>query len=411
MIYFIALRTFRFIMNSLLIELLQSYEVNCCWGFWLTGSNLAPDTLLVRSTVNEAERPASTVVSSYLPSTNMDRPEMVLEKMKADVPTYDMNHSSGYIRMRHTRLNDVGLDVHQNSTLGVERSAGGSLQLLKPKRLVEGDTFTKPIQQKPEQETLTSRSKVVTVTTDSTTSSVTAASTVVSVPLKVASDLPRNAVKELPKKVAEVFPAKLTVEAVKELPQKVAELPAIAVLTTTQVLRTQIVEPIVEGLPDKVVEQVSQAVEQVVDLQLQVADSVSSVAEQVAQIGQTLVDQVTEALPESVVEQASQVTSTAVQVTESVTSKAIEVTEVLSSTAAQVSENVTTKAVQVTESVTSTAAQVSSQIVEFLSVDDNEDSDSEDEFEAFKPQMQKSLKACEVLKTFKSSKKIMECLL
>jgi hypothetical protein len=95
--------------------------------------------------------------------------------------------------------------------------------------------------------------------------------------LKVATVLPKQVLEELPSKLTELpvklmkeFPAivaKLQLRVIKELPAKVAELPVIVKDLPPAVVedssQVEVIEPVVETLPDVVVEQVGQLVEQV----------------------------------------------------------------------------------------------------------------------------------------------------
>ncbi|KAL2629599.1 hypothetical protein R1flu_014285 [Riccia fluitans] len=184
------------------------------------------------------------------------------------------------------------------------------------------------------------------------------------------------------------------VSKVVELPvqvaSKVVELPAqVASKVVDQATQvgTLVVEQVAEILPDAVTEQVGQVVSHVVDLQAQFSDQVSLVTDQVLQdvtdqvlyVGQMIMVQVSEA-GESVVDQVTATAEQVAQVAESVTSTANQVVEQVTATAEQVA--------QVAESVTSTANQVVEQVTEkvtdILSFDDDYESDSDDEFEAYK---------------------------
>ncbi|KAL3687611.1 hypothetical protein R1sor_013920 [Riccia sorocarpa] len=211
-------------------------------------------------------------------------------------------------------------------------------------------------------------------------------------------------------KVVDSLPADVANKVV-ELPAQVAntvvELPSKVVDQATQV-GTLVAEQVTEILPDSVTEQVGQVVSHMVDLQAQFSNQVSNVTDEVLQVtdrvlqdvqdvtdevlqaGQLVMDQVSEA-GESVVDQ---VTATAEQVAnfaESVTSTANQVVEQVTEAGESVVEQVTTTAEQVAnfaESVTSTANQVAEQVADkvtdMLSFDDDyDDSDSDDEFEAY----------------------------
>ncbi|OAE22100.1 hypothetical protein AXG93_1175s1100 [Marchantia polymorpha subsp. ruderalis] len=142
-----------------------------------------------------------------------------------------------------------------------------------------------------------------------------------------------------------------------QVASKVVELPAAVVGQATQV-GSVVVEQVVEILPDAVTEQVGQVVSQVVDLQTQVSDGVSLVTDQVLQFTQMMVDQVSEA-GDSVVDQVNATAEQVAQVAESVT------------------ESVTSTANQVVE-------QVSAQVADIFSNDEDDESDSDDEFESYK---------------------------
>lgn len=122
-------------------------------------------------------------------------------------------------------------------------------------------------------------------------------------PLKLVAEIPSkiaelpavNFVKDLPEMVKEI-------PVVAELTTVVAELPAKAVLETAQILKEQVVDPVVEVLPDPVVEQVSAVVEKVASLQTQVSGTVSRAAGQAMDVGQNIVDQVTEGIHDSMID-------------------------------------------------------------------------------------------------------------
>ncbi|KAJ7567785.1 hypothetical protein O6H91_01G006900 [Diphasiastrum complanatum] len=107
----------------------------------------------------------------------------------------------------------------------------------------------------------------------------------------------------------------------------------------------QTVEQVTEGSSESVVEQVIAIVDHVAD--------------QAVQVGQKMVDQVSEVLPSSVLEQVPQVAEVIEQVTLSA------------------AEQMLTSAVQATE-------EVSGQVMNLLTLKDEEDDDSDDEFETYK---------------------------
>lgn len=118
---------------------------------------------------------------------------------------------------------------------------------------------------------------------------------VAEMPSKIAEHPAVNFVKDLPEMVKEI-------PVVAEFTTVVAELPAKAVLETAQILKEQVVDPVVEVLPDEVVEQVSAVVEKVASLQTQVSGTVSRAAGEAMDVGQNIVDQVTEGIHDSMID-------------------------------------------------------------------------------------------------------------
>lgn len=171
------------------------------------------------------------------------------------------------------------------------------------------------------------------------------------------------------------------VEQAAQVASKVVELPVVVV--------EQAVVQVVEILPDVVTEQVGQVVDQVSDFAEQVGLVVEHVSDVAEQVANTVNEQVTEQVG-LVVEQASDfadqvgqvvdhVSDVAEQFTNTVNEQVEYVAESVSSTASQVAEQVTNSV----DTVTSTASQVVEQVTEFFSNDEGDDSDSDDEFEAY----------------------------
>lgn len=248
------------------------------------------DTMCVRAPILEAERPVQVQGYAVPASTNI-RPRNDLQE---DVSTnfhpshFDMNHSNGHIQRTRKGIN---LLEELPWLLRMKRPGDATnLQLATESVGSSGDSAPVAISEL----------------------QVSEASDRLPNPLKLVAELPSKVVKELPLKIAELpdISAKVVEisavtelsAVVAELPAKVAELPTKVVAETAQILKTQVVEPVVEILPDAVVEQVGAVVEQVATLKTQVTGSMSRVAGQVKQVGQNIVDQVTDGMQDSMVD-------------------------------------------------------------------------------------------------------------
>jgi hypothetical protein len=237
------------------------------------------DTTWVRSPVSNVERPARTSGSVTAASSDVS----ALELAREDVPAsgqplrFDMNEMNGHIKQRSSK---------NNILTSLPR-------LLRPKRLND----------------ITSQGSAqavdVTVSSPALASSATAkleSPTSVTSPLKIVTELPSK-IAELPVKIVKDLPEVVKeIPVVAELSTVVAELPAKAVIQTAQILKEQVVDPVVEVLPDEVVEQVSAVVEKVAGLQTQVSGTMSRAAGQAMDLGQNIVDQFTDGIHDSMID-------------------------------------------------------------------------------------------------------------
>ena len=255
------------------------------------------DTMCVRVPISEAERPVQVQGHAVPASTNIGFRNNLQEDVSTTVhpSQFDMNHSNGHIQQ--TRKG-IKLLEELPWLLRTKRPRDATnLQLATESVGSSEDSAPTPI----------SEVQVV------------EASDRLPIPLKLVAELPSKVVKELPSKIAELpvkvselpdisarvveIPAVSELSAVvAELPAKVVELPSKVVAETAQILKTQVVEPVAEILPDEVVEQVGAVVEQVATLKTQVTGSMSRVAGQVKQVGQNIVDQVTDGMQDSMVD-------------------------------------------------------------------------------------------------------------
>ncbi|CAM6099482.1 unnamed protein product [Calypogeia fissa] len=128
---------------------------------------------------------------------------------------------------------------------------------------------------------------------------------------------------------------------------------------------------------ETVLEQAVQTAEKVVPVEIasKVVELPVVVVEQAAQVASKVVE-----LPVAVVEQAAQVGGQVVEILPDVVTEQVEqVAETVATTASQVAEQVTNGV----DTVASTAAQVVDQVTEFFTSDEDDDTDSDDEFESY----------------------------
>lgn len=225
----------------------------------------------VGSPTPKAERPVRTVGSVATNSSDFGVSEFALEDVSTSGQSlgFDMIEMSGHMKQ--------GKKKKKSNLVAVLP------RLVRPKRFSD-----------------TAASQVVAVTVNSESSSALTNSeslTSLPSPLKLVTDLPSK-MAELPVKLVRDLPAKVAdlPEAVKEIPvvgelsTVVAEFPAKAVVETAQILKEQVVHPVVEILPDAVVEQVGAVVEKVAVLQTQVSGTMSRAAGQAIDLGQNIVN-------------------------------------------------------------------------------------------------------------------------
>ncbi|XP_024366815.1 uncharacterized protein [Physcomitrium patens] len=313
----------------------------------IRGNVPSMDTAWDRNPPSKAERPARISGSVAADSSGSGSWESLHEDVSATGQSLrlDMNDTNCHIKQSSKKSN------------GVARLP----RLVRPKRL--NDPLSQLSKLEGSAASAVSSESSVALASSATTNA--EAQTSIPLPLKLVtalaskiSELPLKVVTDDPAKVAEtsnIFP-----EVVKELPiaaelsTVASEFPAKVVVETAQILKEQVVDPVVEILPDAVVEQVSNQVDQVS----------TKVSEQVSEVSNQVIESVS---------------STAAQVSETVTATVSDVSETMSTTAAQVTETVQATAT----AVSSKAAEVSSSIVDFL-ISDDDDTDSDDEFETFK---------------------------
>lgn len=371
----------------------------------IRGNVPSMDTAWDRNPPSKAERPARISGSVAADSSGSGSWESLHEDVSATGQSLrlDMNDTNCHIKQSSKKSN------------GVARLP----RLVRPKRL--NDPLSQLSKLEGSAASAVSSESSVALASSATTNA--EAQTSIPLPLKLVtalaskiSELPLKVVTDDPAKVAEtsnIFP-----EVVKELPiaaelsTVASEFPAKVVVETAQILKEQVVDPVVEILPDAVVEQVGAVAEQVAVLQTQLSGTVSRAAVQVKGVGQNIVNQFTDGVHDSLIDHntsilrlqqqvsnqvdqvstkvSEQVSEVSNQVIESVSSTAAQVSETVTATVSDVSETMSTTAAQVTETVQATAtavsskaAEVSSSIVDFL-ISDDDDTDSDDEFETFK---------------------------
>ncbi|KAG0558838.1 hypothetical protein KC19_10G058400 [Ceratodon purpureus] len=302
-----------------------------------TGNVSTMETTFVRSPASKAEWPARAAGSMTTASSDFGALEFAGEDVSVSGQSlgFDMNEVNGHIKQGRRKKSII---------------VAALPRLIRPKRLSETAASTQSVDVTVDSESSSALASSATANSESLTSLPPPLKIVTELPSKIA-ELPVKLVKDLPAKVADLPEVVKEIPVVAELSTVVAELPAKAVVETAQILKEQVVDPVVEILPDAVVEQVSSQVDEV---STKVSEQVSEVSSQVLE----------------------SVTSTAAQVSETVTATVSDVTESVSSTAAQVTETVQATAT----AVSSTAAAV----VDFLISDDDDDTDSDDEFETFK---------------------------
>ncbi|KAG0602965.1 hypothetical protein M758_10G054700 [Ceratodon purpureus] len=302
-----------------------------------TGNVSTMETTFVRSPASKAEWPARAAGSMTTASSDFGALEFAGEDVSVSGQSlgFDMNEVNGHIKQGRRKKSII---------------VAALPRLIRPKRLSETAASTQAVDVTVDSESSSALASSATANSESLTSLPPPLKIVTELPSKIA-ELPVKLVKDLPAKVADLPEVVKEIPVVAELSTVVAELPAKAVVETAQILKEQVVDPVVEILPDAVVEQVSSQVDEV---STKVSEQVSEVSSQVLE----------------------SVTSTAAQVSETVTATVSDVTESVSSTAAQVTETVQATAT----AVSSTAAAV----VDFLISDDDDDTDSDDEFETFK---------------------------
>jgi hypothetical protein len=242
------------------------------------GDDAKMDQLMVRKTSGEAEQPADVEVLLDISVVDAKAPEPevfengghCMQASKAGV-----NHSNGHIK--------------PNSSLGKVDKSGlarnsGLLEHARPKQTNECTSLQPSVLQTVQGNmrgvdttdvgVLAEDAKVSCTMSDDLSAN---SSLSTSLFLKVATVLPKQVLEELPSKLTELpvklmkeFPAKvaeLQLRLIKELPAKIAELPVIVKDLPPAVVedssQVEVIEPVVETLPDIVVEQVGQLVEQV----------------------------------------------------------------------------------------------------------------------------------------------------
>jgi hypothetical protein len=244
----------------------------------ISGDDAKMDQLMVRKTSGEAEQPADVEVLLDISVVDAKAPEPevfengghCMQASKAGV-----NHSNGHIK--------------PNSSLGKVDKSGlarnsGLLEHARPKQTNECTSLQPSVLQTVQDNmrgvdttdvgVLAEDAKVSCTMSDDLSAN---SSLSTSLFLKVATVLPKQVLEELPSKLTEIpvklmkeFPAKvaeLQLRLIKELPAKIAELPVIVKDLPPAVVedssQVEVIEPVVETLPDIVVEQVGQLVEQV----------------------------------------------------------------------------------------------------------------------------------------------------
>ncbi|KAG0602966.1 hypothetical protein M758_10G054700 [Ceratodon purpureus] len=360
-----------------------------------TGNVSTMETTFVRSPASKAEWPARAAGSMTTASSDFGALEFAGEDVSVSGQSlgFDMNEVNGHIKQGRRKKSII---------------VAALPRLIRPKRLSETAASTQAVDVTVDSESSSALASSATANSESLTSLPPPLKIVTELPSKIA-ELPVKLVKDLPAKVADLPEVVKEIPVVAELSTVVAELPAKAVVETAQILKEQVVDPVVEILPDAVVEQVGAVVEKVAVLQTQVSGTVLSAAGQAMELGQNIVDQFTDGIHDSMVDHnnsvlrlqqqvSSQVDEVSTKVSEQVSEVSSQVLESVTSTAAQVSETVTATVSDVTESVSSTAAQVTetvqatatavsstaAAVVDFLISDDDDDTDSDDEFETFK---------------------------
>jgi len=232
----------------------------------MKGTLSTTDTTWVRSPGSNAERPARTAGSMSAASSDVIALEPAREDISASGQTlqFDMNEMNGHIKQRKGRIgiitslprllrpkpsNDVTSQGPALNGSAASAQTDGRVKFLGSPALASSENEKL-------ETSLTSPLELV-----------------AEIPSKIAELPAVNFVKDLPEMVKEKAPV------VAELTTVVAELPAKAVLETAQILKEQVVDPVVEVLPDEVVEQVSSQVDEVSS---QVVESVTETVQATA---------------------------------------------------------------------------------------------------------------------------------
>jgi hypothetical protein len=249
---------------------------------------LTTDTTWVRSPVSKAEQPARTASSVTTASSDFGALEIALEDVSAGDQTlgFDMNELNGHIKQGNKKKSNI---------------VAALPRLVRPKRLSASAASAQAVDVTVNNESSLALASSATANTESLTSPSSPLELVTELPLKIA-ELPVKLVKDLPAKVADLPEVVKEIPVVAELSTVVAEFPAKAVVETAQILKEQVVDPVVEILPDAIVEQVGAVVEKVVVLQTQVSETVSMTAGQAMDLGQNIVDQFTDGIHGSMVD-------------------------------------------------------------------------------------------------------------
>lgn len=256
------------------------------------------DTTWVRSPVSNAERPARIAGSATSASSDVSGLELAREDVSDSGQSlrFDMNEMTGHINQRNRKSNILT----------------ALPRLVRPKRLndlISQGSALKGTAASPQadedvrvnNESSPALASSATAKLESPTSVTSALKLVSELPSKI-SELPVKIVKDLPAKVAILPEVVKEIPVVAELSTMVAELPAKAVAETAQILKEQVVDPVVEILPDEVVEQVGAVVQKVAVLQTQVSGTMSRAAGQAMDLGQNIVDQFTDGIHDSMID-------------------------------------------------------------------------------------------------------------
>ena len=246
------------------------------------------DATWVRSPVSKTERPARTAGSVTTPRSDFEALELAREDGSVSGQSFgfDINEMNGHIKHGNKKKSNFGAALPR---------------LVRPKRLSETAASTETVDV-----TVNSESSSILASSATANSLSPPLKLVTELPLKLA-ELPVKLVKDLPAKVADLPEVIKEIPVVAELSTVVAEFPVKAVVETAQILTEQVVDPVVEILPDAVVEQVGAVVEKVAVLPTQVSETVSRVAGQVVDLGQNIVDQFTDGIYDSMVDHSNSV--------------------------------------------------------------------------------------------------------